>query len=203
MAGCRQVHKDWTYMLWTDENISQVHGNGSLVNQVWFDRFQSSKNLLSDISRFEILLAFGGVYVDVDTECLRPFEGFHDRNHECWAGREMEVNTFAEFKVGLLNSANMGCVRGSRVMEEMVRNLKFTDWSKMAWISAGPYYFTRITQQLNLSVQVMPYNAFYPYHHTTHMITELARPEERVNLIASGVYAIHHWGTSHSNYHLR
>jgi len=179
IEGCKRVHENLTYMLWTDENISSVHGNGSLVNQEWFDKSQGSKNLLSDISRFEILYAYGGVYADADTECLLPFKSFEDGEHECWAGREMKEDKFAEFKHGLINSANMGCVKHSRAMYELVSRLVYTDRSQPAWISAGPYYFTKNMQELILSVQIMPYYQFFPFHHGSPVITKLLNESKR------------------------
>ena len=47
--------------------------NGALVNQDHYDR-ATAKNLLSDIARYEVLMMYGGVYMDADSECFRPID---------------------------------------------------------------------------------------------------------------------------------
>ena len=84
---CQRVHRGWKHMVWNNalikthfpsgENYAgmlptdQVHGQ--LVNQDFYDR-AVEKNLLSDIARYEVLMLFGGVYVDADSECLRSID---------------------------------------------------------------------------------------------------------------------------------
>jgi mannosyltransferase OCH1-like enzyme len=44
-----------------------------LVNQDLYDK-AVELNLKSDISRYEFLMLFGGVYVDADSECFRHID---------------------------------------------------------------------------------------------------------------------------------
>lgn len=57
----------WTYKLWTDEEVAKL----DIVNR---DLYDSAKTWgqKADILRIEILNKFGGLYVDVDFECLQP-----------------------------------------------------------------------------------------------------------------------------------
>jgi hypothetical protein len=66
------MHPDWKYHLWTDENVHEL----ILYNQ---ELYNEAKNygVKSDILRWEILYRYGGLYVDVDYECLHSFDEFH------------------------------------------------------------------------------------------------------------------------------
>ena len=65
-ATWRQQHPDWDHHLWRSPPFT-------LVNQHEFDtaKHQAQK---ADILRYELLFHFGGVYADVDVECLKSFE---------------------------------------------------------------------------------------------------------------------------------
>src|SRR5262249_19779423 len=62
-----EQHSGWEYRLWTEQNIPWP-----LRNQAQFDASPQYCGK-SDILRYELLLRFGGIYVDADMRCLRPF----------------------------------------------------------------------------------------------------------------------------------
>ncbi|EQL00477.1 hypothetical protein G6O67_002487 [Ophiocordyceps sinensis] len=70
---CRQQHKDWEWVLWTDED------NLRLV-QTYFPSLEAAYRDLpgeiyrADLARYLYMYIYGGVYADLDTECLRPTE---------------------------------------------------------------------------------------------------------------------------------
>lgn len=71
--SCRQKHKDWEWVVWTDED------NLHLVQQYfpWLEetyRGLPSVIYQADLARFLYMYIYGGVYADLDTECLRPTE---------------------------------------------------------------------------------------------------------------------------------
>jgi mannosyltransferase OCH1-like enzyme len=61
---------DRKYRLWTDGNLAEL-----LPDMVSTVAFQRSLNvgLRSDILRLELLRQHGGIYADIDFECVRPF----------------------------------------------------------------------------------------------------------------------------------
>jgi len=63
------MHPDWEYKLWTDADAQNFDFELK-------DLYNKSSNWgeKSDILRCEILLAFGGLYTDVDFECLQNFD---------------------------------------------------------------------------------------------------------------------------------
>jgi len=69
-----EFHMDrgWSYKLWTDADVAQMQ----LYNQEFYDA-TDNYGVKSDILRWEVLYTYGGVYVDMDYECLRALDDFH------------------------------------------------------------------------------------------------------------------------------
>jgi mannosyltransferase OCH1-like enzyme len=63
----KRHHPDWEIMMWSRENIPPM------VNSWILDR-TDDPTFLSEIVRFEVVLAFGGVYIDADMECWKPID---------------------------------------------------------------------------------------------------------------------------------
>jgi len=63
----KRFNPEWEYKLWTD---------GDDVDIPRRDLFDSIRNpgQKSDFLRYHILNQFGGLYVDTDFECLKPFD---------------------------------------------------------------------------------------------------------------------------------
>ncbi len=78
-------HPDWTVKFWTDRKrvapcaSMEVHNVNEFPFMKLKDQYYEAKNWAekSDILRYEILFQEGGVYVDHDANCLRPFHGLH------------------------------------------------------------------------------------------------------------------------------
>jgi inositol phosphorylceramide mannosyltransferase catalytic subunit len=71
MASWKRLHPGWDVRLWTDANLPPLP-NESLYRQT---TIQAQK---ADLLRYELLLRFGGIYVDIDFECLRCLEPLLD-----------------------------------------------------------------------------------------------------------------------------
>ena len=63
------MHSNWTLKLWTDENIKDLNFD----NRDIFDK-ADNYGMKSDILRYEILYREGGIYIDIDYECLQSIE---------------------------------------------------------------------------------------------------------------------------------
>lgn len=62
-------HPEWDYKLWTDKDVESF----GMVNKKLFDAVEN-KGLKSDIFRYEILYRHGGLYMDTDFRCIKPFD---------------------------------------------------------------------------------------------------------------------------------
>ena len=75
--SCRGNNPDWEYVLWTDED------NANLVEKhaPWFlNTFKGFKSEIyrADAVRNFYMYVFGGVYADLDTECLLPYDSLFE-----------------------------------------------------------------------------------------------------------------------------
>lgn len=174
------AHPAWRHALWDDAAIDRL----GLRNQALYDNAERitghphlAGQLRSDIARMEILLRFGGVYLDMDCEVRRPLDPLLDA--ECFLGWETD---------GMwANNAVMGAVAQHPFIEacvtlvaDNVRGWRFPVRPNKA---TGPQFITRVLRSFP-EVVVHPSGYFYPYLHS-----ELHRDADAHD----GAYVVHHW----------
>jgi mannosyltransferase OCH1-like enzyme len=154
-----------------------------LVNQGVYDSAEAIApnhvgQLRADVLRLEILLRYGGVYVDADFECLRPIDGLL-AGVECFAAR---------VERRYINNAIMGAVPGHPFLRALVRGLAANVRAERGYKPnrlSGPVYMTTVWRRRYRSqVTVLPERLFYPY-----LYTELHRAGEDF----PDAVAVHHW----------
>lgn len=171
---------DWQYVLWNDEKIK----NFGLYNQVFYDATENFGQK-SDIARWEILYNFGGVYVDVDFECLRSFDQLHYL-YDFYVGLQPLDSQFVQ-----LNNALVGSCPFHPILYHSIATIK-DNWHthKGAPQKTGPVHFTRsFYAKANTGRtidMVFPASYFYPLG-----------TQETVNnkqaWLKQGAYAVHWW----------
>lgn len=173
--------RGWSYKLWTDEDLPQL----KLYNQRFFDE-NTSPGVRSDLMKWEIIERFGGVYVDVDYECLQPIDDLL-----CY-----------DF-VTAIQPLDSGCVQlGAAffaahpehpILKHCIETIK-DDWHlKIAPAKTGPIHMTKsflkVAGRNNKLDIALPASYFYPLG-----VTEKEMHYE--DWIAKGAYAVHHWAKS-------
>src|SRR3954452_17313832 len=169
-------HPEWEMRLWRAEDLPPLR------NQHLFDAADSFTQK-SDIARYEILLRFGGVYVDTDFECLHPFDAL-------LGGVEAFIGTEdgAHLSIGL-----MGAVPGHALFEAIVDALPASLAARPnapTNHTTGPHLVTRIVAAdsgLQERVRVFEPELFYPYLYNETYRRDEAFPD---------AYAVHHWAGS-------
>jgi inositol phosphorylceramide mannosyltransferase catalytic subunit len=135
----------WEYKLWTEKEISQLR----LYNRALYD---SSTNYgeKSDIVRLEILAQFGGVYIDVDLECLKPeiFEELH-HSFDFYIGFEPLEHGFTnKFNMFKVCNALIAAAPKHPLIQDLITNLQANYLAYKKCCNAvqrtGPSYLTRI-----------------------------------------------------------
>lgn len=89
-------HPDWSFVFWTDRKRPPPCSGMKvkLLEDFEFEflkeKYDESKNWgeKADIWRYEILYKKGGVYIDHDVKCNRPFHNLHS-GYDFYAGLEM------------------------------------------------------------------------------------------------------------------
>ena len=141
----RRLHPSWHYQLWTDAEVADL----SLKNRALFDTAKSPA-MKADILRYELLHRFGGVYADLDFECLHALDDLL---------REVDSTAFAGFEWPTVThrfsvcNALLGALPGAPLLEHLIdalpanaeRHFGEKDWHRGELIprSTGPAFLTR------------------------------------------------------------
>lgn len=180
-AGWQRLHPGWEYTMWTEADLPQLR------NQDLYDRAGDlcpgfEGQLRSDVVRYELLLQYGGVWVDTDFECYRAIDDLVDGS--CFAAWERQGR--------VVNNAILGCEPGDPFMLRLVANLpasvtsgRSTRPSKIS----GPHYLTAQYRGHEAELTVYPQAWFYAVQcNELARLHEPPRPEER---------ARHWWNNRH------
>lgn len=178
-ASWKKYHPDWEYRLWTDKELATF----PLRHR---ELFESSINYgeKSDIARYEILYQIGGLYVDTDFECLKPFDVVHEC-YDFYIGIQPLDTNMVQLGIGLI-----GSVPGHALLQCCLDNLEQNAARTRQIIQrTGPIYFTQIfalvAPQLHDATVALPPTFFYPRGYNQPDIhTMWERPES---------FAVHHW----------
>lgn len=124
-------HPDWAYKLWTDEDVAQME----LYNQEFYDETKNY-GVKADILRYEILYEYGGVFVDIDFECLRPLDDL--LCYDFYVGIEPFEHSSIQTAPGLF-----GTRPGHPILKYCIETIR-NDWCiQGANRKTGPFHFTK------------------------------------------------------------
>jgi mannosyltransferase OCH1-like enzyme len=153
-------HPDWEYHLWTDADLTDFPFTHR-------ERFMAAinKGEQSDILRYEILYRYGGLYVDTDFECLKPFDLLH-RMCDFYCGLEAK---FPEHRRPAIGNALIGSIAGhpilKRCLEEIAKHETRED-PTLIQTYTGPTCFCKAFMQLcadeKYCTVAFPFTTFYP-----------------------------------------
>ncbi len=171
--------RDWKYQLWTDEDVEHI----SLYNQQFYDE-TDNYGVKADLLRWEIVYRFGGVYVDIDFECLQPLDMFH-YTYDFYTGLQPLDTGFVQ-----LGSALFGAIPGHPILKHCIETIKDHWHEKGVPQKTGPIHFTKSFYAVagkdgNTDI-AFPAHYFYPLGSTK---IELKKKV----WILRGSFAVHHW----------
>lgn len=185
-------HPDWEYRLWTDESLKDF----PLQNQALYD---SAVNWgeKADILRYEILYRIGGLYVDTDFECLRPFDKLHQQFDFYTGLFNLERNSMSP----RLGNGLIGSAPGHPILKECIDNLSADGDRKdfdLIQERTGPFHFTRCffkkAKDEKLKNVALPYTYFYPLPATQR--ESISSFLDKDKWIFEESFAIHYWEAS-------
>lgn len=138
----------WEYRLWTDKEVKSL----KLHNQKLYD-MSTNFGEKSDILRLEILQKFGGLYVDVDYECvnLSVFEHLHQQ-YDFYIGFEpLEHGIIGRSNIFKLCNAVIAAIPQHPLIKHLITNMKanYLAYSPFAGPiqTSGPSYITRVVAE--------------------------------------------------------
>ena len=187
----RAHHPDHEYRLWTDD------ANRAFVAEVFPDFlpvYDGYRHPVSraDLARALVVCHFGGIYADLDCECLRPLD-------DLLVGREIvfglepasHVDKPAVASRGLtrvLCNAVFASVPEHPFWHHLLPMLAASRDEGNVLECAGPFVLTRAYEAYpqRPDITILPAETFYPIDH-------FLRPSTPGGAEAAGAYTIHHW----------
>lgn len=186
--SCRAANPRFTHMMWSDNNLTS--GQFDLENKHLYDC--QPNNGKSDVLRYEVLLKYGGFWVDADTLCRRSFfeltnrsfvVGYHHFRNPNLAGTKRYDDKFVA-------SGIIGATPQHPVLRAIVDDLSSQPTCKPpAWATVGPKVLTRHLLK-HPKIEVLPFYAFVPYHFTETIDKDLQKA------IKYNSYCLNLWGTT-------
>jgi len=179
MSSWQRYHPTWDYYVWTDVDVKSIE----ITNRAAFDRAQNPA-MRSDILRYEILRQYGGLYVDTDFECLRPFDDLLYLNF--FTG--ISYDSVLQLYNGLI-----ACRPNHPIINDCVKINTTYDGNKGSRIinETGAYHFTRcFLRNITNKTVAFPMDYFYPYPNS------LKGAGDPYSFVTDKTYALHHWAVS-------
>jgi len=176
------VGRGWQYKLWTDEDVKDY----PLYNRKFYDA-TDNPGVKSDILKWEIVYNHGGVYVDVDHECLRPLDILHYTYDFYTCLQPLDSQLLQ------LGAALFAATPKHPILKHCIETVK-DDWHKKgAPTKTGPLHFTKsfllTAPQSDGIVAALPAYYMYPLSCTD-------KDMNHKKWISNGAFAIHWWAKS-------
>jgi inositol phosphorylceramide mannosyltransferase catalytic subunit len=172
----------WECKIWNDADAQAYDfENKDMFNQ------EANYGAKSDILRYAILEKEGGVYIDVDYECLKNLDTLNHTYHFYIGIQPLDTN-YVQLGIGLI-----GSIPHHPLMNYTIEKLKYNKDVKQIIVKTGPIFFTRCFIEFfgksGLRDIAFPASYFYPcgYVQRGQPLDEWYKAE---------AYAVHHWAGS-------
>ncbi|HEY7823625.1 MAG TPA: glycosyltransferase, partial [Acidimicrobiia bacterium] len=174
----QDLHPDWVYRLWTYDGLkAEALSNWELIEDAasWVPENRVGQ-FVSDIARYELITRYGGIYVDVDCEPLKPMDEL--MGPDSWAGWEIEHQ--------YVGTSVIGGEPGGEFWQACTGAISYLDirHKRDEGEMTGPKFVTRMHQSMD-TLTVWPEHYFYPYPH--------ANLDGRAKPYPDGSFVAHHW----------
>ena len=194
MNTWKDKHPTFEYIFWNEEEIikrgmvfqceSKINNIPEIVGKV-------------DVMRWEILLKYGGIFIDADSICIEPLNEeiiinkIKDAGFDGFASFENE-----DCRRGLVANGTLGFTPQNILCRDIVNYVMYDPdidnliANTRAWYSLGPGLLTRFLDTKKYpNMYIYPSYYFLPHHHTGIKYKGHRK-----------VYAYQEWGTSKSSY---
>jgi len=174
---CKEINKDFNIKVWGNEILEQKNFKNSYVqNCLKYNRFVH----LSNFARIYLIKNYGGIYLDVDVKCLKPFsnllEEFKD-SENFYAYESPDNISYINNAVSIGKANNPFIVKTYEIFLS-----KFN--SEEAPNASGPIFITDLLKENIFNVTILNRDYFYPYYYNEKYTEEC---------ITKNTYCVHEW----------
>jgi mannosyltransferase OCH1-like enzyme len=171
-------------------NICELISLNDIPDYILKQNFLFTEHIC-DLMRLELIYKYGGIYLDIDTVCVRSFDTF--LNYECVMGKEFgkRENKDREELIGLCNAVLMGIPK-NKFVEVWIDNFLNDyrpDWNYNC--VQMPYFLSNRHPHL---IQIEPKSSFFKYSWDDDGKFDMFFSNSDI----SDCYSLHLW--EHKNY---
>lgn len=153
-------NRDYKVNIWDNNSVQRT--NWKNYRQLHDMLIKKDYAGAADVMRYEILYEHGGIYIDADTQCIKPLEDWllDCQAFACW---EQEI-----IRNNLIANTVMGSVPGSEAMKMCIEEVATKDCTenKLAWMITGPMLVTDVFFKRQANMTIYPSHFFMPEHHS-------------------------------------
>ncbi len=147
-------------------------------------QFQNLANF-SDYFRYRMLLQHGGIWVDLDNFCLKPY--FFPQPYVFSSQRPGPRSQDSEINAGVIKVP-----AHSEIMEFCVRQVELTDTTKNHWSQIGPGLLMDAYHRFHLESYLKPYRTFCPLDYFSAP-ANVVGPSSGDYPFSTETYSVHLW----------
>lgn len=199
--GWKRNHPGWKYILWTDKM------NADFIQNNFPDFLSIYKTFPSEIQRVDavryfVLYKMGGVFIDLDFECLKNIEPL--LKAESVFGREAPEHCIIHKKDEIISNAFMASAPMTSLFKMICDRLLRYRASELKSFdeileSTGPFMLTEICNRLTQrnQIKILDHSLLFPLskNDSEQYLTEEIHDKEMSDKL-SCAYAIHYyWGS--------
>jgi mannosyltransferase OCH1-like enzyme len=194
----RDRHKDWEYVLWTDEmNRQFIHDHFPAFLPV-YDGYETNIQRV-DAARYFVLYRLGGFFIDMDFECLANIEPLLGDSC-CIFGKEPPEHCAIHNKDLIISNAFMGVVPGFPFFELLCRELMEVRYSTdhpndRVLESTGPFMLSRLYKNYERKEDISLWEPELIYPFTKEELSALTGglQNDSMHDKLKKAYGIHHY----------
>lgn len=130
---CKQINNNFLFIVWDDNMIRELISNYDKKYLDLYDNYKSNAQK-ADLARYLIIYKYGGIYLDMDTWCIKNLKDFLKYKFFCTdVGKYIKHN----------NNNIFGAVPNHVLLKNILKELyKRKKCSYNILYSTGPYLFT-------------------------------------------------------------
>ena len=196
----KELHPDWQYRFWGKKDIRNFLETEFPDFIPIYDAYPFNVQRW-DAIRYLILYKIGGLYVDMDYECIRPLDGLLVGN-TCCIGMEPTLNAVKHKKPFIIGNALMASIPGHKYFELIIqdlihnRNTVFSGYDSLQIIeTTGPFLTTRVYENMQDKSDVTLLSADLVAPLTMEEVRMMFNDQniENIDLKVDKAFAIHYF----------
>ena len=157
MRSWTHHHPQWQYWFWTPDDVRYLLRQRYPDFVQFYDRYPTILQR-ADVMRYFVLYTFGGVYADLDMECLKPIDPLLF-NRSCVFSEEPYEHVYIlNRRVGDANVMNciMACRSGHPFFKELLDKLPQTKniSNRDAVATTGPFFVDSVLKQYQANLTI-------------------------------------------------